>query len=52
MNVDVYRLTQPNTKAKYVLTLNSERDCPQYLVFLNELGIENKNFNDFLSYNP
>ena len=52
MGVDVYRWNQPNTKAKYVLTLDFERDCLQHLVFLNELGIKNKHLNDFLSYNP
>ena len=52
MGVDVYRWNQPNSKAKYVLTLNFERDCLQHLVFLNELGIKNKNLSDFLSYNP
>ena len=52
MGVDVYRWNQPNAKAKYVLTLNFERDCLQHLVFLNELGIKNKHLADFLSYNP
>lgn len=52
MGVDVYRWNQPNAKAKYVLTLDFERDCLQHLVFLNELGIKNKHLNDFLSYNP
>lgn len=52
MGVDVYRWNQPNAKAKYILTLNFERDCMQHLVFLNELGIKNKNLAQFLSYNP
>ena len=42
MGVDVYRWNQPNIKAKYILTLDFERDCMQHLVFLNELGIKNK----------
>jgi len=52
MGVDVYRWNQPNVKAKYILTLNFERDCIQHLVFLNELGIKNKDLAQFLSYNP
>ncbi|CAF0821603.1 unnamed protein product [Adineta steineri] len=52
MGVDVYRWNQPNAKAKYILTLNFERDCLQHLVFLNELGIKNKSLAKFLSYNP
>jgi hypothetical protein len=52
MGVDVYRWNQPNIKAKYILTLDFERDCIQHLVFLNELGIKNKNLAQFLSYNP
>jgi len=52
MGVDVYRWNQPNAKAKYVLTLNFERDCLPHLVFLNELGIKNKHLSEFLSYNP
>ena len=52
MGVDIYRWNQPNTKAKYVLTLNFEHDCIQHLVFLNELGIKNKHLAQFLSYNP
>ncbi|CAF1039172.1 unnamed protein product [Adineta ricciae] len=52
MGVDVYRWNQPNIKAKYVLTLNFERDCVQHLVFLNEIGIKNKSLAQFLSYNP
>ncbi|UJR15260.1 hypothetical protein I4U23_002215 [Adineta vaga] len=52
MGVDIYRWNQPNIKAKYVLTLNFERDCVQHLVFLNEIGIKNKSLAQFLSYNP
>ncbi len=52
MGVDVYRWNQPNTKAKYILTLDFERDCLPHLVFLNELGIKNKSLSQFLSYNP
>ncbi|CAF3493025.1 unnamed protein product, partial [Rotaria sp. Silwood2] len=52
MGVDVYRWNQPNTKAKYILTLNFERDCIPHLVFLNELGIKNKHLSQYLSYNP
>lgn len=52
MGVDVYRWNHPNDKAKYVLTLDFERDCVQHLVFLNDLGIKNKNLAQFLSYNP
>jgi hypothetical protein len=52
MGVDVYRWNQPNIKAKYILTLNFERDCLPHLVFLNELGIKNKYLAQFLSYNP
>ncbi|CAF1303232.1 unnamed protein product [Rotaria sordida] len=52
MGVDVYRWNQPNSKAKYILTLNFERDCIQHLVFLNELGIKNKDLTQYLSYNP
>jgi hypothetical protein len=52
MGVDVYRWNKPNAKAKYVLTLDFERDCLSHLVFLNELGIKNKHLSQFLSYNP
>ncbi|CAF1345369.1 unnamed protein product [Rotaria magnacalcarata] len=52
MGVDVYRWNQPNAKAKYILTLNFERDCVQHLVFLNELNIKNKYLAQFLGYNP
>ena len=52
MGVDVYRWNQPNDKAKYILTLDFERDCLQHLVFLNELGIKNKHLAEYLSYNP
>jgi len=52
MGVDVYRWNQPKDKAKYILTLDFERDCVEHLVFLNELGIKNKSLAEFLSYNP
>jgi len=52
MGVDVYRWNQPNAKAKYILTLDFERDCLHHLVFLNGLGIKNKDLSQFLSYNP
>ncbi|CAF4077746.1 unnamed protein product, partial [Rotaria sp. Silwood1] len=52
MGVDIYRWNQPNIKAKYILTLNFERDCIQHIIFLNELGIKNKYLAQYLSYNP
>ena len=52
MGVDVYRWNQPIDKGKYALTLEFERDCLQHLVFLNELGIKNKQLAEFLTYNP
>lgn len=52
MGVDVYRWNQPKDKAKYILTLDFQRDCVEHLVFLNELGIKNKSLAEFLSYNP
>lgn len=51
LNVKVYKLEQNRDLAKFILTLDFDRDVKPYLRFLYECGLQREDFGDFLTDN-